>query len=309
MEGLAAIGGGWRQGTVEIPGGTVRTGEWLPDGPARGTCVLVTGRSEFLEKYAEQAADWAARGWRVVSWDWPGQGLSSRALANPQKGHIRDFGEYLDAAEAVLRAHDIGMDGRPVICFAHSMGAHVMTRFVAERPHPFRALILSAAMLGIETGPFPEWLVPALARAGAALGLAERYAPGQIDYREEAHRFEGNVLTSDPRRFRVYIEAYRNNPCLILGGATFGWLDAAYRSIRALWRAPLERVDIPVLILSAGGDRVVRSALHARLARRLPDAVHKTYPPAEHELMMERDEIRDRVWADVDAFLAERVGH
>ena len=290
MDGL--VGTGWRYGWLELPGGArLRTGERLPAGRPRGTVVLQSGRSEFLEKYAEQAADWAARGWRVVGWDWRGQGLSTKFLPNPQKGHVPDFDLFLDDTDIAL-AHLLPPGSpEPVVCFAHSMGAHIMTRYVAERRHPFRALMLSAPMLAIETGPLPAGFVAGLAWAACALGFRHAYAPGQIDYREEAHHFEGNVLTSDPR--------------LILGGVTCGWLDAACRSMARLRRTPLDRVDIPVLVLSAGGDRVVRSAVHGDLARRLPRAVHKVYAGAEHELMMERDEIRERVWADLDAFLAE----
>jgi lysophospholipase len=58
-----------------------------------------------------------------------------------------------------------------------------------------------------------------------------------------------------------------------------------------------------VLLLSALQDRVVRADAHRLVAARLANATRIDYSDAKHELLMERDAIRDRVWADIDAFL------
>ncbi len=52
----------------------LRAAIWLPVGEARGTCLLMQGRAEFIEKYFETVADLLARGFAVVAFDWRGQG-------------------------------------------------------------------------------------------------------------------------------------------------------------------------------------------------------------------------------------------
>lgn len=297
-------------------GARLRLGEWgVPPlgtggGPARGTCLLVNGRSEFLEKYAEQAADWTARGWRVVSFDWRGQGLSEGEPPGPHRaGHIDDFATYLADADGLLPGL-LGDAPGPVVCYAHSMGGHLMLRHVLARRPGWLALILSAPMLGIHTGPLPAGAAALIAAAACRLGLARRHAPGQHDYDSRDQRFTGNRLTSDPQRFQIAADAIAAHPGLAVGGVTFGWLDAAFRSLRQLdeaLRPPPPSPPppaLPLLILSAGGDRIVRAETHAVLAKRWPGALLRRYPDALHELMMEDDAIRQTVWADIDRFLA-----
>lgn len=103
----------------------------------------------------------------------------------------------------------------------------------------------------------------------------------------------------------MFHDAFRDRPELRLGGVSFGWVRAALRASDQLLRAmPLESVTTPVLLLSAPRDAIVRSDAHRLVAARLPSATLKEYPEAKHELLMECDAIRDRVWADIDAFLA-----
>ncbi|MBW2643739.1 MAG: alpha/beta hydrolase, partial [Deltaproteobacteria bacterium] len=55
----------------------------------RGSVILLNGRKEFMEKYAETIRELNQRGFNVYSLDWRGQGLSSRMLANRHKGFIK----------------------------------------------------------------------------------------------------------------------------------------------------------------------------------------------------------------------------
>ena len=47
----------------------------------RGTIVLLTGRSDYMERYFETMRDLVARGFCVASFDWRGQGGSDRRQA------------------------------------------------------------------------------------------------------------------------------------------------------------------------------------------------------------------------------------
>lgn len=282
----------------------IRVGTWRPEGPPRGTVVLLHGRSEFLEKYAETAADWTRRGFAVVGLDWRGQGLSSRFPGVGTAGHVPDFDEYLRDLDALLAR---GMEGapRPWILFGHSMGGHVALRFLARGDDRFAAAVLSAPMTDIRTDPFPRWLAAAVARTASALGAGRSYAFGQGDWDPTAESFAGNPVTSDERRWRVHRAGFEGSAELVVGGVTFGWLAAAFRSVDALSApgAP-ERIRVPTLFVVARDDALVPSATQLAVAGRVPGAAVRVHADSRHEPFMEADPIRDRVWADVDAFLA-----
>lgn len=287
----------------------IRIGRWgaEPRGAARGSALLLTGRAETLEKYAEQAGDWTARGFHTVGQDWRGQGGSSRYLDNRHKGHVPDFSVFLDDLDRAVAELLPAAAPRPLVAFGHSMGGHVLLRYVAERAHPFAAVILSAPMLGIRS-PVPDPLARRLAASMVARGQGQTYAWGQLDWSPTDPRFRGNPLTSDPVRFLAGHRCFQQDRDLALGGVTWGWLDAAFRSIDALL-APgvLERVEVPVLLLTGGRDRIVRLDRQRAAARRLKHGRQALHPTARHELMMETDAIRAAVWADIDRFLADLV--
>ena len=46
---------------------------------AKGTLLLLPGRTEYIEKYAPVAGDMARHGISTIAIDWRGQGIASRA--------------------------------------------------------------------------------------------------------------------------------------------------------------------------------------------------------------------------------------
>ncbi|MGQ9365552.1 alpha/beta hydrolase [Azospirillum sp. ST 5-10] len=304
----AAVGAAPEFGSLEAADGAVmRTARWRPAGPPRGTVVLLTGRAEFVEKYQETAETLLRRGLQVFSLDWRNQGLSSRPLANPQKHHLDDFAVLRDDLALFVDRVVLPRAAGPLLLMAHSMGGMAATLHLADRPDRFAAAVLSAPMFGIALGPWTARLAPPLAAGACAAGFATAYAPGQRDYdpaRDGAFTPD-NPITGDPARYAVFHDAYRARPELRVGGVTYGWLRAAFRAAAAVRTTlPLGRVRHPVLLLSAPGDRIVDAAAHPAVARRFGRCTVTLYPEARHEVLMERDAIRDRVWRDVDAFLA-----
>jgi len=266
--------------------------------------LLLPGRTEFLEKYEDVFAELRGRGFRVASLDWRGQGASSRLLADPKRGHIDDFRAFQRDLDALLRAV-AGELPRPWTALAHSMGGLILTERLVAEPRLFERAILSSPLFGVRMDPLTRAVAPHLAAAACRLGLAGRYAPGQGPAPLAGDEPVGNVLTSDHARFRRYRERCRANPEKMLGGVTWGWLHAAFAAIERVSRAgALEAVTTPVLVLEAGHERVVQPEAIARAAARLPLARRLRLPGAEHEVMMERADVRARVFAAVDAFAA-----
>lgn len=305
---VADLGVEPRFGWATMGDGTrLRTAHWTATtAPPRGTALLLTGRAEFIEKYAETAGELLARGFEVFAFDWRNQGLSDRPLPNPQIHHLDSFDRLAGDLDEVVERLVRPRQHVPLLLVAHSMGGLVALMALLRNPALCDAAVLTAPMFDIFTGPVPRRMAVWLAERLCARGRATEYAFGQHDYDPVEGLFTPvNPITSDPRRYATYHDAFRDRPELRVGGVSFGWVRAALRAADHIrFTAPLERVMTPILLLSAPADAVVRAESHRLAAARLGNAVLKEHADAKHELLMERDDIRDRVWADVDEFLS-----
>lgn len=276
-------------------------------GRACATVLLLQGRGEFLEKYGDAVSRLVAAGFVVFGFDWRGQGGSPRLLPGSPRGHIERFEDYLEDLACVLaRVHALGLP-RPLNVLAHSMGAHLALRWLAEDARAAERAALVAPMFDIDFRPLPRRLVPPIVALALRAGAACRYAFGQGDPRPRL-RFAGNPATSCPEGFALWQELLARHPQLRIGGVTWGWLAAALRSIEAL-TAPsvLERISIPLLVFRAGADRVVSNRAIAAAIERLPRARLVDCPRARHDLFFERVSVRESVLRDVINFFAEET--
>jgi lysophospholipase len=119
--------------------------------------------------------------------------------------------------------------------------------------------------------------------------------------------FAGNPVTSDAVRYANAAAVARAAPQLAIGGPTIGWVRAAFRQMDAL-ADPLFGEDwrIPSLVVLAGEDRVVSTPAAEHFIRKLRATKAVTVAGALHEVMQERDALRNRFWAAFDAFVPGR---
>ncbi|MEM6730456.1 MAG: alpha/beta hydrolase [Myxococcota bacterium] len=279
----------------------LRTARWSAPEATRGPVLFCTGRNESLERYEEMARGFIERGFRPVAFDWRGQGGSGRETEHPRRGHVSHFDAYLrdlrDLLAELLR-------GEQPVVVAHSMGAHLALRYAHDEPLAFRALVLSAPMIAIQTGPLPLSAVGWLARVSRWAGAGEAFLPGHRRLFERAKRFKRNPLTNDKERFERNIALLEEHPELITGGVTFGWLAEAVISMQlALEPGFPEAIQTPTLLLTAGADTVVRRSVQGTFAGRMPNATHQVIEGAKHELLQETDACLAQVWTAIDAFL------
>jgi lysophospholipase len=116
--------------------------------------------------------------------------------------------------------------------------------------------------------------------------------------------FATQLCTSDRARFARTQEFLNRDPSIRLGGPTWGWLKAAYRSMaRVLAPGFAEAIQTPVLIVGAGRDRIVRVEATRDFARSLPHGTYLELEDSEHEILMESDSIRARFWQAFDEFI------
>ncbi len=283
----------------------LRYGFFQPKSTARGTIVLQGGRTEFIEKHQENIEALVERGFQVWSMDWRGQGLSSRPLSDPHKGHIDSFSTYLDDFHQFLQEVVTPRTGRPNLLMGHSMGGHILTRYLHRYPASTDRAVLVAPMTKINTGAAPEALMYGIAENACRIGLNREYAVSQHGHNESNEDFRTNRLTTDQERFKASIAPIRINPDLALGGITYGWLTAAIRSMRKARKAAyLRKVLTPVLLVSPVNDRVVDPADHITVAKRLHDCKLHRIHSAEHEILHENDFVRKSFWRAFDNFSA-----
>lgn len=281
----------------------LRAAFWRPDGAARGTVCVFQGRAEFIEKYGEIASDLLKRGFAVATFDFRGQGGSERLTANPLKSHIMDFGDYRADVEAFMREVAFPSCPPPFFALSHSMSAAVLIQVAMRQPQWFERLVLTAPMIGLPLDRV-EFFARGLATGLGRLGLGSAYIPGGGDRVMALRPFPGNPVSSDEIRYGQAQAIIRASPELALGSPTIGWAHAAFRAMTAtaLPGVP-ESFRTPTLVLSAAEDRIVDPRASGRFAARIRGGGHLPMRASRHEIMMERDDVRELFWAAFDAFV------
>jgi len=285
----------------------LRVGEWgsAPGIAPRGYCAVFSGQTEFLEKYLEVIDELASRGFAGAALDWRGQGGSTRTLADPLKAHVGDFAEY-DADLSVFMDEVVRpAAAAPPIALAHSMGAHILLRALHRQPGEFAAAVMAAPMLRTHARGYPRWLVRTICAAHHFAGFSNEWVWGMQKRDPLCVPFEDNLVTSDRSRFARARLLLVEQSDIRLAGPTWGWLEAAHRSM-ARMAAPgfAEAITTPCLLFGAGRDRIVETGAVREFARRLPRGRYVEIPEAEHEILMESDSIRAKFWNEFDSFVS-----
>jgi lysophospholipase len=281
-------------------GQRLRAAAWEGDG--RGTAIVFPGRSEYVEKYGRVVGRLVARGLAAVVIDWRGQGLSQRHPTTPQLGHVEDFRRYQDDVAALLAAPEVAALPGPRVLVAHSMGGCIGLRTLLEGAH-FAAAVFSAPMWRLQMRAATRELTAKMAHLANVLGLGLRLTPG-ANPRPTALSvaFEGNALTSDPEHFAWAGRQITLHPDLALGGPNVHWTRAAFEEMARLHLAPLPR--LPVLTFLGSDETVVSPGVIRAQTARMAAGRLVTLEGARHEVFMERPRIQERIWDEIDGFLA-----
>ncbi|RKF13912.1 alpha/beta hydrolase [Roseovarius spongiae] len=225
----------------------------------------------------------AARGYRVLTYDLFGRGLSDRVRGEQDAAFFtRQLADLLDA---------LGV-GDDITLFGYSMGGAIAPAFAAAHPEKLRQLVLIApAGLGHDLGP--------ASRLIANSGLLGNWL----------------MLTVYARSFRRACEAERGLPALAPGVVDAqvgqlrdrGFLPAVLASLRGVLDEPLDDAHravavagIPVLAIWGETDEVIPIAGKERLAALNSGAVSTVIEGAGHTLPYTHDAA---VIAAVDAHL------
>ena len=293
-------------GTIVTDDGVgIRFASWRSTGGQRlGTVCLLQGRAECIEKYFEVVGELRARGFAVVTFDWRGQGGSERILGSSRKGHVDDFAQYDMDLDAIMQQIVLPDFPPPYYVLGHSTGGMIALRAARAGGTRFTRMVLSAPLIDIAASSTPRLVSYILPAAASAIGLGDIRVPGTEQYAVDLFPFPGNQLTSDPARYQRFVSILKSRPDLVVGAPTFAWVHAANRAMREMTRYEFgASVQVPVLLVAAGDDRVVSTSAVARLSRELRAGAYVVVPGARHELLMERNSLRELFWAAFDTFI------
>lgn len=297
---------GWQWGSFENNRGkTIRYGFVMPENPS-GIVVGLQGLSEYGEKYFEVANDLLKRNLGFFMMDWQGQGLSDRYLDNPHKRHADDFENDVEDFSQFVNQHvkpNIP-DNTPLIMLGHSMGANIGMRYLAEQKNDFSCAAFTAPMLRISLiKNIPNWFLLIMNKIAEDSYATLKGGDWTPDRRNTP---SGDIFSDDPVRKLVHNAWKIHDPRLQIGDVTFGWVYHAGRSCDRLnEKDTLRNINIPCLAALSGNEKLVDNLAAKEVFNKMANASFIDLPGSKHEILMERDSIRNRFFKAFDDLLAK----
>lgn len=249
---------------------------WQSHGASEGPTLVLTNGYSTSSFYWRHLIERFAPRVRLVTWDLKGHGASGAACgpqgcAMPEL--VDDLRRVMDAA-GVERATLVGF----------SMGCQIVLEAWRHMPQRIAAIV---PVLGTYGRPFDTLLHPRVGRLAARLfeRLGPRLGPGSLRATAAVmrtglgHRL--NVLggmvgrgveRSTMRSFYEHLGA--------IDGPT--WVAMGIAAQQHTAADLLEHIDVPVLVVSGGRDRMTPHAVSVEMARRLPRGEHLSLPHASH---------------------------
>ena len=270
---------------------------------SKGTIVIITGRSEPWLKYGEVFFDLYAQGYSLYSMDHRGQGLSPHlSLLNPQIGHVDYFNEYTRDLKQFVDMIVVKQApaGEKLYLIAHSMGGGIAADYLEQNASPFRAVVLNSPMARIFTKPYPEPIAKTIVAAECAMGRGSRYAIGEGDF-DPATPYENNNTTRSPARFKMTNDIFALYPQTTIGGPSNRWVNQSMIAMKRI-RNQASQIQAPLLVFQAEADQIVKTEDETHLCTSAKDCKLIAFPDSQHEILMERDSIRNPAMAAILAF-------
>ncbi len=269
---------------------------------AKRSLVILPGRAEPAVKYSEVIYDLETADTNVFIMDHQGQGESQRSLPDTHKGYVKSFQNYVADVDQFMTTVVIPESaGKDLYLLAHSMGGGVSVHYLAQHPGVFKKAFLCAPMLKLNTKPYAEIVAKIFAFFLQKTGKATEYAPGKGPYVLEEDTFAKNVVTHSEARFDMMKALFRDYPQLVVGGPTVQWVSTALKATGKIQNLG-PKIKIPLFLIQSGNDEYVKNERQNSFCDKAPDCKRVLYPQAYHEMLMEKDEIRDDVMKNIHEF-------
>ena len=187
---------------------------------------------------------------------------------------------------------------------SHSMGGHIGLKFLHDYPNIIKKAVFVSPMFNIKTSSVARLISQTITKIACASGFSEYFVFGGKKYDSTRSNLKKNIFSHDSLKFNIQADAIKKNPDLALGGVTWGWLNAAYNSIDILLQKNYaSTIETPVLIINAQKDKLVKRSSQKKIHKNLPNCMYVSIKGAYHEILFEKQNIRDVFWDHFDRFI------
>jgi lysophospholipase len=269
------------------------------------TLVILPGRTEPALKYAELVYDLRNLGFNIYVFDHQGQGSSDRLLKGTDKGHVKIFVDYARDLSGWLDEVVIPeTKNQERILISHSMGGAISAIYLAYGKNVFNKAVFSAPMMELDTKPYAETIARLLSGSLVLVGQGTKYAPDRGPYVAENDTFEKNEVTHSQGRFDIAKAIFVTWPEMVVGGPTNRWVNQSLKATKDI-ETIAPKVTIPILFLQAGKDLIVKLPRQDAFCHKAPNCKLIKYDESMHEILQEKDSIRDLAMTEIKNFLKD----
>ena len=276
---------------------------------AKGTIVISHGFCEFFGKYHEVSYYFYEMGYSFFFLDHRGHGYSERKVPEWDKVYVKDYQEYVEDFRCFMEQIVLpemkkhGEAQEKLYIFAHSMGGAIATLFLEQYPGYFKAAVLSSPLMEMNVGKYPTFLVRILMGWAKLAGWDYQYVPGQKGF-DRIPVFPTSSTLSLPR-YEYVFQQRLENPHFQTYGGCYAWTRASLKATRQVIKQA-EKIEVPVLLLEAGRDTMVKNEGHIRFCKKAKNVRFITYDDAKHEIFNALQATIDKYYEDVFGFLEEQ---
>ena len=272
----------------------------------KGALVFASGQGEPYIKYNELYFDLLKMGYSpIYTLDHRGQGFSQRIIKDPKKGYVDSFSYYIQDFNTFLKRAVLKDNNKNLFLLTHSTGGAITLLYLMEdnkRHNIFNAAAFSTPLIKMNTMPIPygfgKWFAKALCKSKK---LCLQYAPGKAKL-NAYKRFFLNPLTSNKIRWKQTQRLARKSGDVWFNGPTVKWAHEAYKT-RHLFKNYKGKVQTPILFLQADGDLLVKGKPQKFFCKKLAKRCQLIrMKKSKHEILMEKDRVRNKALKHIDAF-------
>ncbi len=264
---------------------------------ARNCLVILPGRTEPVEKYAEVIYDLTqtptGKNLDFYLMDHRGQGQSARMTKVGDMGYVDHFANYVTDIETFVRLQELDIRCEHKFLLAHSMGAGIATALIIKNPNIFERVALSSPMLKIMTRPYSYGVARTIVEAQTLVGRGAKFAIGQTGFNPDA-KFEENSFTSSPERFVMAMSMFDTFPLAKLGGVANRWVLEIMKGTNPI-RSRFHEISVPLMLFHAGLEAYSEPSEMIKLCDEAANCKRVYLETSKHEVMMDRDVNRNVV--------------
>ena len=304
---------GWRRqhlrsGRMTSYDGTLLQYYYAVRPDAKGSIVCMHGYCEFIGKYRELLYYFYQEGYNVFFHEHRGHGRSSRSLGvGMENVYIRTYHEYEKDLKYLLDHKYLPLlkamhRARPLFLFAHSMGGAVASLFLEDYPAYFDAAILSSPMHEMVMGRdnMPAWKIYSALTYARLSRKDKQPLPGSKGFNPDARAEDSNAMSEV--RFLYTLNQRKHYPEYRTSSPTYGWIRASLTAQKRIQKNA-GRVQVPVLLLQAGKDALVKPGAQLAFAAHSRHTQVIRFEGARHELMNAAEDIREQYYRAIFHFL------